>query len=190
MGTAVTAAELRFDALYRAHADAIHSYCLRRLGAREAFDAAADVFVVVWQKIDTCPAGDEAKLWIYGIARNVVANRRRKATRWRTLVERTAHHATEAAVQGPEPVVVRRSEYEQLEAALNRLPDKYREVLILSEWDGLDRESIAALDGVTRNAIDKRISRAYEKLARQLNRSAPGERRFTVPHPVEEGGDA
>lgn len=184
----MASAKQRFDALYRAHADAIRSYCLRRLGAGEAVDAAADVFVVVWRKIDECPAGDEAKLWIYGIARNVVANRRRKATRWRTLVERTSHQSTES-VPGPEPIVVRRSEYEELEAALNRLPEKYREVLILAEWDGLDRESIAALDGVTRNAIDKRISRAYEKLARQLNRTTE-ERAFTVPHPIEEGGDA
>lgn len=185
----MASAQLRFDALYRAHADAIRGYCLRRLGAHDAFDAAADVFVVVWQRLDKCPEGDEAKLWIYGIARNVVANRRRKAGRWRALIERTAHHPVEA-VPGPEPVVVRHSEYEELDAALNELPPKHREALILAEWDGLDRESIAALEGVTRNAIDKRISRAYEQLARRLNGRLHGSRVFTVPHLVEEGGDA
>jgi len=185
----VASAELRFDALYRTHADAIRGYCLRRLEAQDAFDAAADVFVVVWQRLEKCPAGDEAKLWIYGIARNIVANRRRKSARSHILIERAALN-TPGFDPGPEPVVVRHSEYEELDAALIKLPDKYREVLILAEWDGLDRESIAALEGVTRNAIDKRISRAYEKLAHQMNRRTARETVFTVPQAVEEGGEA
>lgn len=185
----MVSAELQFNALYRSHADAIRAYCVRRLGAQEAFDATADVFVVVWRRLDSCPQGDEAKLWIYGIARNIVANRRRKSARSHRLVQHVVEEPRETA-PGPERIVVRRSEYEELEAALRKLPAKYLEVLILVEWDGLDRDSIAELEGVTRNAIDKRIGRAYEKLTRHMNSRRAAAAAFTIPQLIEEGGDA
>jgi RNA polymerase sigma factor (sigma-70 family) len=128
---AAPAPESRFDSLYRAHADSIRSYCLRRLDANEASDAAADVFVVVWRRLDACPEGEKARLWIYGIARNVVANRRRAGARSAALVNRAAAVAP-SADPGPEPVVVRRSEYQELDAALEKLPSRYREVLVLA----------------------------------------------------------
>ena len=180
-------ADERFKQLYLAHADAIRSYCHRRLDFDDAQDAAADVFVVVWRRLDDCPAGDEARLWIYGIARNTVANRRRAAARTKTLFQRAAGVA-QPDDPGPEAVIVRRSEYEQLDAALARLPDRYREVLIMLEWDGLDRESIATLEGVSRAAIDQRVSRAYKKLARLMNEATPRKKMFEVPHTIEERG--
>jgi RNA polymerase sigma-70 factor (ECF subfamily) len=94
-----------------------------------------------------------------------------------------------AADPGPESVVIRKIEYEELDAALSNLPDRYREVLILAEWDGLDRESIAQLEGVSRNAIDQRISRAYKKLARRMNHRTPRSNTYVVPHAIEERGD-
>jgi RNA polymerase sigma factor (sigma-70 family) len=128
-------------------------------------------------------------MWIYGIARNIVANRRRAAARSMSLLER-ARRAMPGDDQGPEAVVVRRSEYEQLDRALARLPRRYRETLILGEWDGLDRESIARLEGVSRSAIDQRISRGYRKLARSMNSRSPNaanQKVFTVPRRTEEG---
>ena len=87
-------------------------------------------------------------------------------------------------------MAVRRAEYRELDEALAKLPSRYREVLILAEWDGLDRETIARVEGVTRAAIDQRISRAYRKLARLMDRSMPGDqkdRRFEIPQEIKEG---
>lgn len=181
--------EDRFERLYVAHASAIRSYCQRRLGPDDGADAAADVFVVVWRRLEDCPRGAEARLWIYGIARNTVANRRRKGARNEALLHRMLGHAR-GVDDGPEPIVVRRSEYRELDAALQKLPSKYREVLMLAEWDGLDRESIARLEDVSRSAIDKRISRAYRMLARSMNHR-PAATRHTEPPlgALEEGGE-
>jgi RNA polymerase sigma-70 factor (ECF subfamily) len=189
MERVVDAAESRFDALYRAHAESIRSYCLRRLGPDDAGDAAADVFTVVWRRLGSCPPDGEARLWIYGIARNVVANRRRGAHRSQSLIRRAAAEGVTAAAN-PERIVVRKSEYEELDAALARLPSRYREVLILAEWDGLDRETIAQLEGVTRSAIDQRISRAYKRLARSMKSQSARSKARVVPNGVKEGGGA
>jgi len=75
--------------------------------------------------------------------------------------------------------------------ALARLPARYREVLILAEWDGLERETIARLEGVSRAAVDQRISRAYRKLAGLMHRSIanePRERESWVPPHLEGEG--
>ena len=189
MERVVDAAESRFDALYRAHAEQIRNYCLRRLGPDDASDAAADVFTVVWRRLGSCPPDGEAHLWIYGIARNVVANRRRGARRSEVLARRVAAGAMNASAT-PEHIVVRRSEYEALDAALAKLPSRYREVLILAEWDGLDRETIAQLEGVSRGAIDQRISRAYKRLGRSMKYQSAKSKSRVIPNDVKEGGGA
>ena len=120
----VTTPEYRFESLYRAHAESIRGYCLRRLGPDDAADAAADVFVVVWRRLASVPLEGEARLWIYGIARNVVANRRRGAARSVSLLRRAPRDGT-TADPGPESIVIRKSEYEELDAALLKLPDRY-----------------------------------------------------------------
>lgn len=179
----------RFDSLYRAYADAIRGYCIRRLGVEDAADATADVFVVVWHRLLDCPEGDEARPWIYGVARNIVSNRRRAGERSVALLR--AVQAVSAPDQpGPESLAVRRAEYRELDKALAKLPSRYREALILAEWDGLDRETIARIEGVSRAAIDQRISRAYRKLARLMDRSMPGDQKdqaFEVSREIREG---
>ncbi len=189
MPTDDTPSSSRFDLLYKAYAEAIRGYCLRRLGVEDAGDATADVFVVVWQRLADCPEGDEARPWIYGIARNVVSNRRRANERSVVLL-RAVRSIQPRDHPGPESLVVRRAEYRELDTALAKLPARYREALILSEWDGLDRETIAHIEGVSRAAIDQRISRAYRKLARLMEPGGPNERNnpaFEVPNRIREG---
>jgi RNA polymerase sigma-70 factor (ECF subfamily) len=155
----------------------------------DASDATADVFVVVWQRLADCPEGDEARLWIYGVARNIVSNRRRARERSTALLE-AVRAVPPPAHSSPESLVVRRAEYWELDTALAKLPARYREALILAEWDGLDRETIARIEGVSRAAIDKRISRAYRKLALLMERGRPDGQTnpaFEVPSRIKEG---
>ena len=64
----------RFRSVYAAHHGAVRDYCFRRLPVADANDASAEVFLVVWRRIDDVPSGDDAALpWLYGIARNVVS---------------------------------------------------------------------------------------------------------------------
>jgi len=189
MPTDDTSSSARFDFLYRAHAESIRGYCLRRLGAEDAADATADVFVVVWHRLADCPEGAEARPWIYGVARNIVSNRKRAGER-SVALHRALQAVSPSVHEGPESLAVRSAEYRELDKALAKLPSRYREVLILAEWDGLDRETIARIEGVSRAAIDQRVSRAYRKLARLMDRSMPGDQKdqaFEVPQEIREG---
>ena len=72
----------RFRDLYTRHFDALLSYALRRVGRPEdAADVVADTFLVAWRRRSSVPAGDEGRLWLYGVARHVLANHRRGVAR-------------------------------------------------------------------------------------------------------------
>ncbi len=179
--------DTRFAALYRAHAHEVHGYCLRRTSTEEAKDATSEVFVVAWRRFDAVPSGDEALPWLYGVARNVLANRARSFRRRDRLVAKAAAHH-EATVPGPEPQIVRNEQHQELLRALSKLPDKDQEILRLVEWEGISRDKVAKMFFVSRAAIDKRIGRAYKKMASTLGVPRPD--LLTTPVTVEEGGEA
>jgi DNA-directed RNA polymerase specialized sigma24 family protein len=56
-------------------------------------------------------------------------------------------------------------------AAVNRLKPKDREIVMLYTWEDLPREVIAGMMGMTKPAIDQRIHRSYQRLARILEPS-------------------
>ena len=177
--------KMDFELFYRANADAVYSYCLRRVSVEEAKDATADVFVVAWRRWGAVPEGDEAVGWLYGVARNVLRDRRRSIRRLGRLVEKEAAQP-EPFVAGPELQVVMMAEHEAVRAALGKLSKRDREIILLVEWEGLSREVVAGMMSVSRAAIDKRMARAYKKMARSIE--GPASPSSQVP--VEEGGKA
>ena len=62
----------------------------RTSGAHDAGDVLADTMLVAWRRLDEVPGGDTTRLWLYGVARKVLANRRRGDGRRDRLVERLA----------------------------------------------------------------------------------------------------
>ena len=180
-------ARFEYERLYRVNAQAVYAYCLRRTTTDEAKDAMADVFVVAWRRFEDMPKGDEALPWLYGVAKNVLSDKQRSARRRDRLFARAASDF-EAAVPGPEVQIVRKSEHEAVVAALGRLPEKDREIILLVEWEGLSREKVAEMMYLSRSAIDKRMARAYKRMAKSFG--ARNEDVRTPPVTVEEGGEA
>lgn len=180
-------AQTAFERMYQEHARAVYSYCLRRTSTEEAKDAMADVFAVAWRRFADMPNDDGALPWLYVVARNVLRDRSRSRNRRDRLFARMASQH-DPAVEGPEPQVVRSSEHEAVLAAMEKLSDKDREIIRLVEWEGLSREDVAELMYVSRSAIDKRMTRAYKKMARTLEVNESD--LHATPVPIEEGGEA
>lgn len=62
-------ANARFRNLYEEYYDAMRDYCLRRLPSDDTNDALAEIFMVVWRRLNSVPDGDQARLWLFGVAR-------------------------------------------------------------------------------------------------------------------------
>ncbi|MEA2002970.1 MAG: sigma-70 family RNA polymerase sigma factor [Actinomycetota bacterium] len=181
----VPSSDERFRRVFDAHGDPIRRYCHRRLEPEDAADATAEVFTVAWRRLDVVPEGDAARLWLFGVARNVVAKAQR-TTRRRDRLLAKAMSIAQDYQESPELQVVRRAEDEAIIKALDRLNADDREILLLRTWEELDRQDTAASLGISLAAADKRFSRALRRLERVLAR--PTTR--TGPSPTEEGGKA
>ncbi|MCG8592456.1 MAG: sigma-70 family RNA polymerase sigma factor [Proteobacteria bacterium] len=151
--------------VFDAHYDAVSRYCHRRLPAGDANDAAAQVFVVAWKKIEAMPAGEAALPWLYGVARYEVSSARRSARRLLSLRAKLGGQAR-TTEDGPEVVVVRNSEHEELLAALGTLRPADQEVLRLRVYEELSLAEIAAVLGCSVEAAKKRSARALRRLRR------------------------
>lgn len=178
-------ADATFRTMFAAHNAAIRAFCARRLPVDDANEAASDVFLVAWRRIEDIPGGDETLPWLYGVARNVVRNHQRSARRWSRLSARTGSLPA-PPVDGPEIHVVRSDEHAQVIVAMHALPDRDREILELKHWEGLANDQVAAVLGITKRAVEGRYTRALKKVSKRLEsgvRTASGS-----PFSVEKGG--
>jgi RNA polymerase sigma-70 factor (ECF subfamily) len=138
----VTAARRRrelFDALFREHVAGIGSYCRwRSLSFADAEDAVAEVFMIAWRRLDDVPTGTDARLWLYGTARRVLANQARGNVRRGKLTEKLSAQPARLETDD-DPLAVRVHE------ALAALDAGDREILLLAEWEGLTAAEIATV---------------------------------------------
>ncbi|WP_406316406.1 RNA polymerase sigma factor [Streptosporangium sp. NBC_01639] len=156
----------RFEAVYDAYYPAIHQYAARRTGSPDdTADVISETFLTAWRRIGDVPEGEEALLWLYGVARRVLANQQRGASRRAVLAERLR---AELATDRP----LRPVDLEHVRAAFDQLPERDREVLALACWEGLTSERIAKVVGCTAIAARTRLHRARKRLASALERQA------------------
>lgn len=155
--------EADFHALYERHHPDVLAYFLRRLDREEAVEAAADVFATAWRRSDDVPGGPEAKLWLFGVARNVLRNRERSGRRLRRLVAKAAS-VRSVPPPIPETVVVRRARDEEIAASLRRLTPGDREIIMLRLWEEAGFAEIGTLLGCSRHAAEQRYAKALRRL--------------------------
>lgn len=153
--------EQAFRRLYAAHFDAILGYALRRADRPEdAADVTADTFLVAWRRLAHVPPADEARLWLYGVARRTLANHRRGDGRRRALADRLRRDL-KAHVPDASDQVVQRAD---VTAAMQRLSGRDQEVLELHLWEGLASGEIAEVLGLSTAVVRPRLSRARSRL--------------------------
>ena len=157
-------AEARINDLYRDHARDILGYALRRTrDPEDAADVVAETFLVAWRRLGEVPLDGEARLWLYGTARHVLANHDRGARRRDRLTERLRDELRQQL-----PVVPRTGEGSALLEALAGLGEADRELLMLIGWEELTPSQAARALGVSPLAARTRLHRARRRLRAQL----------------------
>jgi RNA polymerase sigma-70 factor (ECF subfamily) len=162
--------EEQFRALFAENFHDVWSFARRRTGsAPEADDVAAETFAVAWRRRDEISG--EARLWLFGVARNVLSNQRRELQRRERLQRRLTTVRPEPDSSWP-----RTPSDDVLWEALASLSDDDRELLLLRAWDGLDVGNIAAVLGISAGTVSSRLYKAKRRLAKELQRreSGPG----------------
>ncbi len=155
-----------FGMLFERHARTIYNFCFRRVGDwATAEDLVSIVFLQAWRRLDKpLPRGKELP-WLFGIATNVVRNRRRAERRHAAVLRRVPQPS-------PEPSFADESDQrldddELMGRALGlvaRLPRREQDVFALCAWSELSYEDAAIALRIPVGTVRSRLSRARARL--------------------------
>lgn len=159
----------RYRLLFERHWRRVSAYVHRRCpDPAAADDVVADVFLIVWRRIDDIPAEHELP-WLFGVARRALANSLRSAARRQQLVEKLASERPDASgdsgasVNGHDPDTA--GTVDLVQRALAQLRPVDAEILRLSAWEELTPSQIAVVMGCSPNAAAVRLHRARMRLS-------------------------
>ena len=149
--------QAEFEALFRETRTPLLGYLTRRTPPEDAADLLAEVYLVAWRRRADLPRGDERRLWLFGVARRLVAEHHR------TVGARTA---AESDVVPAEPRSEDDARGDAVRRALGTLSDVDRELVTLTTWEGLSPAEAGRVVGVTAGTARVRLHRARARLAR------------------------
>ena len=160
-----------FRAVYAETYRPLLAYARRRVDPATADEVVADALLTAWRRRDDVPDGSE-RLWLFGVARNLIRNATRSQRRSRAAQARL-HMAPQPAPppEAADPMASVGSERSALlRAALGALSQADQEVLMLAAWEELSHAEIGQVLGISANASAIRVHRARKRLAARLER--------------------
>jgi RNA polymerase sigma factor, sigma-70 family len=144
--------------LMEEYSPALLAYFHRRVDAGEAADLLNDTLLVIWRQARSVPDDDDqARMWMYGIARRVLATHRRSHRRRSALHERLQAELTTVSTEDPDEV-------RALREALAQLPEIDQEIIRLVHWDGFTQVEVARLLDMPEATVRSRHQRARQRL--------------------------
>lgn len=169
---------LEFPRIYEAFQPKILRYLTRLVGDAEAEDLTQEVLIKVNEALPGFRGESQLSTWIYRIATNAALDRLRspsfKGVKLFSLSEDKTggdqavgdDRAVLAREKKPlvEKQLVREEMNECIRGHIEKLPEDYRAVLVLSEYEGLKNNEIAKILGVTLDTVKIRLHRARAKL--------------------------
>jgi len=153
-----------FNASYEQFSDAIFRYCLYQTSNRQkALDLTQDTFIKTWEYLSTGKQVENLKAFLYKVAGNLVIDDRRK---------KKAESLDKLTEQGfdiksdKDEISEKENAFEGKLAleAINKLDEKYRDVLIFRFVEDMEIKEIAKILKESENNISVRIHRGLEKL--------------------------
>lgn len=151
-----------FNEIYRSFAPMVHGILLSRVPYDDAKDLAQEVFLSAFKNIGSVRDPRAIGGWLARIARNRAVEHYRSAKPGDELP---------AEVRGRDE---RKSEAVEVLDAIRRLPEAYRETLVLRLVEGMTGNEIADRTGLTPESVRVNLHRGMEMLRKQLGISGAG----------------
>ncbi|MHC9046128.1 RNA polymerase sigma factor [Microbacterium saperdae] len=158
----ITADAERIESVVRREAPALLAYFERRSTPHDAADLLGETLLIAWRRVSAVPVDDqEARMWLFGVARRVLTTSRRSGVRRQALADRLREEAlTRPAATAPQD--------DGLQEALAGLDPLDAEIIRLLHWDGFGLSEIAQHLGKPAGTIRSRYSRARAALRAAL----------------------
>ncbi len=175
-----------FDRLYRDHVDRIYRFAQRLCGqVEDAQDLVQDTFLNAYRGLEGFRGDAQVSTWLYRIAARACLRLRRKRkgepARELSLEEFIPTSEGEFRLQvptdglTPEEALENKELKRALHQAIQKLPNKYRVVLVLRDMEGLTAKEVGTIMGLNERAVKSRLHRARLFVRRELSARGIGE---------------
>lgn len=163
-----------FAALVRAHQDEVYTLARRLVGDPHlASDVAQEALIRAWRALPKFRGDARLSTWLYRITVNTSWTHKERANRHAT--SSIDEHYDIAAPEGADHPVVAGEMLElrrRLRAALDRLPEGQRQVVVMKDIHGWSHAEIAEATGISVTAAKVRLHRARARLAKDLEEAS------------------
>ncbi len=155
-----------FSQVYKKWAKDLYNFLYYRYGERvNPEDKVQEAFIKLWDKCaETTP--EKAKSFLFTIANNLSLNEiKHQKVVHKYQEQKPKSHTNES----PEFVLEEKEYLQKFQNALAKLPEGQREAFLLNRVEGKKHKEIAALLGISRKAVEKRIYSALKNLRNDLD---------------------
>ncbi len=145
----------------------------------EARSIMQETWLQAWQRLDSFRRESKLTTWLYAIGINLARGALRKAKRTRSLDEQGVGHLQPSFNRGmfehsvdawsPEQFAELADRKRMVHDAIDRLPDDYREVVILRDIEEFDTDEVARALDISNGAVRVRLHRARQALRTLLH---------------------
>ncbi len=157
-----------FKDIYNATMQLLFKISFRIVGTEDAAeDLAHDSLIKAHEKALIFPSIDDAKYWLIRVVKNASLNYAKRKGREVKAYEKALHEETRKVESG-ETKILKEETRRKTHDALNKLPAKLKEVLVLREYGDLNYKEIGKVLGITEGNVKIRVFRAREQLAKLL----------------------
>lgn len=141
----------------------------------EAEDLGQDVFVKVFRKLHTFQQDSAFYTWVYRIAVNTATDylARRSRRRLRLVEDEAMLDAPSERGEGAAAAVLDEEMRRVTRQVLDELPEKYRTILILREYEDLSYIAMSEVLGCSIGTVESRLFRARQRFKEALERMHP-----------------
>jgi len=159
-----------FRRLYETAFPILFRVALRIAGTEEAAeDLCQDAFSRLHEKEMVFPNADEAKYWLIRVVKNGALNYAKRKERERKAYQRAFREDHRAQDTG-EDILLKSETRTEIQAALNKLPEILKTVLVLKEYGELNYKEIGRTLGISEGNVKVRVFRARERLATMIGK--------------------
>ena len=132
--------------------------------AEAAEDLCQDSFFRLYERNMVFPNHEEAKYWLIRVVKNAALNYAKRKERERKAYQRSFKEDYRQVETG-EGLLVKKETSEEVQQALEKLPENLRMVLILKEYADMNYKEIGKTLGISEGNVKVRVFRARERLA-------------------------
>lgn len=157
-----------FETLYDCYVPRVFGLCLRMVGdSTLAEEITQDIFVRVWEKLHLFRRGSSFTPWLLAVAVNEGKGHWRSS---RKKEERELQmELSDTSGEGYSQPTCRPAEKINLDKAIEKLPERDRQVFVLHDVEGYRHEEIAGMLGVTAGTTKAQLHRARRMLREVLS---------------------